>query len=148
MTNDDEWLLAELGEGLRSAGDVPPEFIAAGKAALAWRAVDAELATLIRDSDDDRSLAGTRAEAASLRSLSFVAGDLSIEVEVTADALLGQVVPPQPGQVELGTPAGSAQTVPVDEVGWFVIQPVPQSMFRLHLSTSDGAAVITQWVTL
>lgn len=143
---DDERLLAELAEAVRAAREVPAQFIAAGKAAFAWRNVDAELATLAEDSAT--TLLGTRAEQATLRSLSFVASELSIEVEVTAEALLGQVVPPQSGLMQLHVRAGSAQTVPVDGVGWFVIRPVPGSMFRLHLRTAEGAAVITEWIML
>jgi hypothetical protein len=147
---DDERLLAELGDAVRAGQQVPAGFVAAGKAAFAWRNVDAELATLT-----GTALVGTRAEPASphaepasLRSLSFVARELSIEVEVTADALLGQIVPPQPGEIELHGRHGSTQAVPVDEVGWFVIRPVPGTMFRLRLRTADGTAVVTEWVTL
>jgi hypothetical protein len=143
---DDEQLLAELAEAVRAAGDVPAGFIAAGKAAFAWRNVDAELATLTDAST--AGLVGTRAEPASLRSLSFVARELSIEVEVTADALLGQIVPAQPGEVRLHQRDGSTRTVPVDDVGWFVVRPVPEAMFRLLVRTAGGSAVITEWVTL
>lgn len=140
---DDEWLLAELGHAVRAGQEVPAGFVAAGKAAFAWRNVDAELATLT-----GTALVGTRAEPASLRSLSFVARELSIEVEVTAGTLLGQIVPPQPGEIQLHNRDGSTQAVAVDEVGWFVIRPVPDAMFRLHVRTADGSAVITEWVTL
>lgn len=145
---EDEQLLAELDEALRSAQRVPAGFVAAGKSAFAWRNVDAELAALTDDSATGAALAGTRAEQAALRALTFAASDISIEVEVTADALLGQIVPPQPGQVELRNRDGSGHTVPIDEVGWFAIRPVPTAMFRLHLRTADGSTVITEWVTL
>jgi hypothetical protein len=155
---DDEALLAELGDALGAAREVPPAFIAAGQAALAWRTVDAELAELTHDSDPgaslagtgaaEASLAGTRADPAALRYLSFSADHLSIEMEVAPEALLGQVVPPQSGHIEVQNPDGSARAVSVDEVGWFVIEPAPHTMFRMRLSASDGTVVITQWVTL
>ena len=148
---DDERLLAELGEAIRAAGEVPAGFVAAGKAAFAWRTIDAELAALTHDSADapgDAILAGTRADPAQLRSLTFVARELSIEIEVTADALLGQIVPPQPGRIELRGPDGSAHTVDIDDVGWFVITPVPRTMFRLYLRTEAGTSIHTEWITL
>ena len=43
---DDDQLLAALGEALRPEHDVPAEFTAMAKAAFAWRDIDAELATL------------------------------------------------------------------------------------------------------
>jgi hypothetical protein len=142
---DDEHLLAELGDAVRAADEVPPAFVAAGKAAFAWRTVDTELAALAHDSATSPTAAGTRAGPAA-RSLSFVAGGLSIEVELTGDTLLGQVVPPQPGQIEMHTVHGSAQVVPVDEAGWFAVRPVTGPMFRLHLRT-DAGTVITEWVS-
>lgn len=145
---DDEQLYTELGEAMRSAAAVPDRFVAAGKAAFAWRTVDAELAELSYDSVVDGALAGTRAEPAALRSLTFVASGVTIEVELTEDALLGQVVPPQPGSVQLRQKDGSATTAPVDDVGWFVLRPLPVGLFRLLVHTADGRSVLTEWATL
>lgn len=146
---EDERLLAELGDAVRAAAQVPERFVAAGKAAFAWRTVDAELAELGYDSATTTETApvGVRAEQAALRALSFVARELTIEVEVTADALLGQVVPPTPGEVQLQGAGGVAGTAQVDEVGWFSL-PVPSGMFRLQVRTTDGRSVVTQWTTL
>lgn len=144
---DDEQLLADLRDAVRSARDVPAAFIAAGKAAFSWRTVDAELAALAEDSVDGDVLAGTRAEHATVRALSFRASDLSIELEVSSDALLGQLVPPRPGQVEVQGKDGTTRSVAVDESGWFTVRPLPQTMVRLHLQTA-GSDVITEWFTL
>lgn len=144
---DDEQLLADLRAAVRGARDVPAGFIAAGKAAFSWRTVDAELAALAEDSVEGDVLAGTRAEHATVRALSFRAVGLSIELEVTSDALLGQLVPPQPGRVEVQGKDGTSQTVAADESGWFTVRPLPRTMLRLHLRTA-GANVITEWFTL
>lgn len=144
---NDQDLLAELEEAMRAARAVPDRIIAAGRSAFAWRNIDAELVALTHDAAG-AALSGTRAEPASVRALTFVASNLTIEVEVTADALHGQVVPPQPGEIELRDRTGTIGTTPVDEVGWFVLGPPPPGMFRLHLRTAAGTAVVTEWVTL
>ena len=146
MTNNDQ-LLVELREAMRTADEVPAGFIAAGKAAFAWRTVDAELAALADELRADEALAGTRAEHAAVRALSFHASDVTIELEVTADALLGQVVPPRPGHIEVQSPDGTRHAATVDETGWFAIRPLPTAMFRLHLRTATDN-VITEWITL
>jgi hypothetical protein len=146
MTNDEQ-LLAELRDALRTAEQVPTGFVSAGTAAWAWRTVDAELAALADESTADEALAGTRAEHAAVRALSFLASDISIELEATSDALVGQLVPPRPGQIEVQSQDGTRHTATVDETGWFTIRPLPSTMFRLHLRTATDN-VITEWVTL
>jgi hypothetical protein len=145
---EDDMLLVELGRAVRAGAEVPAGFVAAGKAAFTWRNVDAELAALGFDSAVAPAAAGTRAEQATLRALTFVASRLTVEVEVTADALLGQVVPPTAGEVEVHGVKGPAGTAAIDEIGWFVVRPVPARMVRLHLRTTDGQSVLTPWVTL
>ncbi|WP_238010913.1 hypothetical protein KZZ52_03675 [Dactylosporangium sp. AC04546] len=140
----DDSLLEELGAAVRDAAQVPESFRAAGRAAFAWRNVDAELASLT----EDLAATGTRAEPAALRAFTFAAREVSIEVEVTADALVGQVVPPRPGRIELRTGTGAVATADVDEVGWFAFRPLPTGMFRLYLQTPDGSQILTEWVTL
>lgn len=146
MTNDDQ-LLAELSEALHAADEVPAGFIAAGKAAFAWRTIDAELAALADEVPSHEALAGTRTEHAAVRALSFRAAEFSIELEVTGEAILGQVVPPRSGRVEVQSRTGVEHETVVDESGWFTIRPLPRTMFRLHLQTDSGD-VVTEWITL
>lgn len=144
---DNEQLLMELHEALRTAAEVPAGFVDAGKAAFAWRTVDAELAALTDQFSADEALSGTRAERAGVRALSFHASGISIELEVTSDALLGQLVPPRSGQIEVQVQDGTGPTASADETGWFVIRPVPTKMFRLRVRTAADN-VVTEWVTL
>jgi hypothetical protein len=149
VTNyDDERLFVELRDAVRAAAQVPPRFIEAGKAAFVWRTVDAELAELSYDSATSGAIPGIRADQATLRALTYVARQFTIEVEVASEALLGQVVPPRAGEVEVYDRNGCCHTAPIDEVGWFVVRPVPLEMFRLHVHTANGESVVTQWTTL
>ena len=146
--HDDEELLAALGEAIRAREQVPEWFIETGKNAYAWHDIDAELAQLTYDSSLDRDAAAVvRSEAASIRSLTFTSGHLSMELEVGESTLLGQIVPPQAGTLEVHTAAGVASS-PVDEIGCFSVTPIPASPFRLRCRTEDGADVLTGWITL
>jgi hypothetical protein len=146
--SDDDRFTAELGAALRDA-EAPESFLRAGRAAFAWRTVDAELAELRLDSSlAEPEPAGLRGEpdAPGPRALSFAARELSIEVEIHPDAVRGQIVPGQPGTMLVRGEDGPGGEVPVDEVGWFVIRPVPSGRFRLHVRTATGAAVLTEWI--
>ena len=144
---DDEQLLGALREAMRAREAVPSWFVEMGKNAYAWHNIDAELAQLTYDSQADTELAFVRSEAASIRALTFTSAHLSIELEVGKDSLLGQVIPPQAGTLETYTRTGLA-TLPVDESGYFAVEPIPASPFRLRFRTGGGADVVTGWITL
>jgi hypothetical protein len=145
---DDDQLMAALREAMRAREAVPAWFVETGKNAFAWHNIDAELAQLTYDShSDERMAAVTRSETASIRALTFRSAQLSIELEVTEDSLLGQIIPPQGGTLEIHTTAGTMTTT-VDEIGFFEVEPKPDSSFRLHCRTPHGADVMTGWITL
>jgi hypothetical protein len=155
MTPEDwteEELLAELRAALRAEQDVPRALVDAGKGVWAWRSVDAELAALTYDSALEalaEQLVATRSEAATLRSLTYASQSLTIELEVTRDALLGQVQPAQAARAEVVTRDGAVTPVDVDEVGWFTVRPAPRSPFRIACTTQDGSIkVLTPWIDL
>jgi hypothetical protein len=154
---DDDQLLAALDDALGTAQAVPPEFVEAGKAAYAWRTIDAELAALTYDSATDAELvSATRAEPATLRALTFASAGLTIDLEVRPDELLGQVSPEQAGRVTAyaGTVAADDEpgttevgTAGIDELGFFIIRPLPVEPFRLLCQTAAGLMVLTGWVS-
>jgi hypothetical protein len=148
--DDDDRLLAALGEAVRAAREVPASFVEAGRAAYTWHGIDAELAALTFDSAAEPAAAvpAIRAEEASPRFLTFAAADLTIELEVGADAIVGQIVPPQPGHADACPASGPASTTEIDEIGCFVIRPLPTSPFRLHCHGRSGISALTTWITL
>jgi hypothetical protein len=146
---DDERLLADLSEALRARQAVPSWFVETGKNAFAWHNIDAELAQLTYDSHQDRyEAAAMRSETASIRALTFTSDHLTVELEVTAHSLLGQIIPPRAGALEIHTRAGQITSVEVDEIGRFAVDPIPDSPFRLRCRTADGTDVLTGWITL
>jgi hypothetical protein len=145
----DETLLRLLREALRARRAVPPEFVAAGRSAFAWRGIDAELARLSQDSAGDAEHAeGPLAESACLRTLTFTAARLSIEVEVGPNCLIGQIIPAQSAVIRARAHAGPDPATRFDEHGCFIVQPVPRSRFRLHCTTAASAVVMTRWISL
>lgn len=150
---DDDELLGMLREALRRRAEVPPEFVAAGRNAFALRNLgdlDAELARLTYDSAHGADLvAATRSESASIRGLTFTSATLTIELEVTADSIIGQVIPPQVATIEVLAQAGAPPaTLSSDEIGCFAISPMPPAPFRLRCRTGAGIDVLTNWITL
>jgi hypothetical protein len=145
---DDERLLAALSEAMKARAAVPEWFIETGRNAFAWHNIDAELAQLTYDSNEDRLPAVTRAETASIRSLTFTSEHLTLELEVTGNSLLGQIFPARAGVLEIHTRAGDISTTDVDEIGCFSVEPIPDSPFRLRSSASDGTHVLTGWITI
>jgi len=147
--DDDEALLAALQQALRARRAVPAEFVEAAKNAFAWHNIDAELAQLTYDStrDSDHALS-MRAESASIRALTFASAHLTIELEVTQDSLLGQIIPAQAATIRIQTSAGTETALSADEIGCFSIHPIPAEPFRLHCQAFAGIDVLTGWVTL
>ena len=149
---DDDQLLAALGAALRSERTVPAGFISMGKAAFSWRGIDAELATLTYDSvveGAEAEFAGVRPEPASLRHLTVTSRELTVEIVVTDDAILGQIVPPGPGRVEARTADGTRVTGVIDQGGSFtIVRPGPPGSFRLYCHATNGTGVLTNWLML
>jgi hypothetical protein len=146
---DDDRLLVALGQALRAREAVPSWFVETGRNAFAWHNIDAELAQLTYDSNEDRLQATVmRSETASIRALTFTSAHLSVELEVTGNSLLGQLFPTREGELEIHTRAGEISMTDVDEIGCFSIDPIPESPFRLRCHTADGTNVLTGWITI
>lgn len=145
---DDE-LLAELAAVVRQASPAPDELVQAGAASFTWRSIDAELAELAYDSLlDESALAGVRSADAP-RALSFETPTLSVDVEVTESGdrrrVLGQVVPPQPADVEVRSTHGTVAVV-ADDVGRFAVDVAPGPVsLRCRLRGGQGPTLETSW---
>jgi hypothetical protein len=149
--------LGELGELLARLDPMPPQLLDQARRAFCWRTVDAELAELSFDSLVDRDAAlAVRAGDTALepRMLGFGAvvdgEDLSIDVEVSTaagrSALIGQLWPAGAAVVEMQACGGGSTEVPTDELGRFLIQPVPRGPVRLQVRHA-GRVVQTTWVS-
>jgi hypothetical protein len=157
-TSGGDALLRELGELLERVDPMPPQLLDQVRRAFCWRTVDAELAELSFDSLVDRDAAlAVRAggdTALEPRMLGFGAvvdgEDMSIDVEVSTaagrSALIGQLWPAGAAVVEMQACGGGSTEVPTDELGRFLIQPVPRGPVRLQVRHA-GRVVQTTWVS-
>jgi hypothetical protein len=143
--DDDIRLLEELCIARAEAVAVPASFVAAGKAVFVEPDLDAELATLIFDSE--HTVALTRADTATLRGLTFTSPTVTIQLELSADGVLGQVEPAAQVLVELLDDAGVVASDTSDDLGFFQIDTVPRGRFRLRCRGAD-LDVVTSWVSL
>jgi hypothetical protein len=153
MTNDnaDDALLGQLQDLLHRADPIPPNVVAAAKASLTWRTIDAELAELSFDSlEQDRDLVGVRSTDLA-RILVFQAESLRIEVQVTEDGdqfrLVGQV--DQPGERQISIRHGGALVVvTTDGRGRFRVTAAFEGPISLQVERPGQPPVETSWTTL
>jgi hypothetical protein len=148
----------ELLDELRSIAarvDPTPEFVlSAAKAAYTWRTIDdelAELAELTFDSAVEEQGAGAVRGGDGPRALTFETPEVTIELEVTtsgeARSIVGQVVPPEAGRVEIRHAGGVAEAE-VDDLGRFSVKRVERGpvSIRLHRTSAPDSPVVTDWL--
>ncbi|MEV0801005.1 hypothetical protein AB0I34_25165 [Kribbella sp. NPDC050281] len=145
--NDDE-LLDALRDALQTEREMPRTFVDAGKAAFVWRTIDAELAALTYDSAwESADAAPVRSESATLRALTFASEGWTIEIELTPTGVLGQLDPPESGTVSARGHSGEVASAEIDDLGFFVLWPIPAEPYRLICTPASGPTILTGWVT-
>jgi hypothetical protein len=147
-------LEAELRRVLAQIDPLPPGLVETGIRTFTWRTIDADLAELVFDSQVDQDEAALVRGDQQGRLLSFRAGTLTIEVEVTGTGpsrrLMGQFMPPQHGGVEIRH-GDSTTTVEADELGRFSAGPLPAGPVSLRCrpgSAPDQPAIVTEWISI
>lgn len=153
---DDDELMAVLGDAIAGSDPVPTHVVEAAKLVPEIAGIDAELALLTFDSDQE--LAGVRGVGTG-RQLTFEAGAVELELVVHTEELEGrralvidgQVVPPQPLEVTLvaADPFTEARPAQADELGRFRFVDVPAGAIRLTVHTGErqvqARPVVTSW---
>ncbi|MEW2300486.1 hypothetical protein AB0958_11005 [Streptomyces sp. NPDC006655] len=139
--------LDALEEELRQAAAVldplPAGLLQTAMDAYALHDLDARIAELTFDSLVDA--VPVRGAEDPPRMLTFRAGGLTVDVELTGEGLLGQVLPPQPARVEvLGGPA-AGHPLTADGMGRFAVDTPPAGPFALRLR-AGGEVIVTEWL--
>jgi hypothetical protein len=146
----------ELRDLFSNLDPVPPLVTDAAKAALGWRRLDAELAELLADSAlDVESVVLARGAQAALRSMSFTAGRVTIDIEIHGEGAdrtaLGQISPAARARIELQTADQAALTISEsDDLGRFRIKLPASGSIRLRVASDLFGAnwVETSWIPL
>jgi hypothetical protein len=105
-----------------------------------------ELACLSFDSSLE-PVRGLRGDPGQARVLIFTTTPLSLELEVMADHMVGQIVPPGPGEIVVETPDGTSFCIEADDIGFFDVDGAPHGRVRLRCDTPTGR-LVTDWICL
>jgi hypothetical protein len=142
----DDRLLQELKDATAEAACVPPGWVHVAKQTFTWRLIDDDLATLALcfDSAVDQAVLVRSPLAHGPRMLSFESDDLGLEIDVRADQIAGQVLPPRPGVVRLRGADGSCRHTTADVTGWFVFERYRTGPHRFECDLG-GPTSVTEW---
>jgi hypothetical protein len=135
---------ANAGDGPALPADACERMMRAARSAYIWRTVDAELEHLSVASDTVPE-AAVRSHVRS-RIVRFRGKNVTLEVEIGDDVIVGQVYPTQSGLVTLSPASGPATEVSTDGMGCFTIERPTDGPFRLRCDTPDSS-VVTDWIT-
>lgn len=146
--DEDDKLLDDIAAAMRDVGPVAERVAAAAEGLYTWRTVDQELflASLSFDSSTQPT-SPVRGDAEDARVLVFDAEPLSVELEVSADRITGQIIPPGPGEILVEAEDGPVTRLTADEHGLFVVTGLPTGRIRVRCDTATSR-VVTDWVVL
>ena len=147
--DNDESVLAELADAIRATEPSSARTRWLGEGAYAWHGADYEfhLASLLYDSLLDPDPAARAGDGSASRTIVFEGAAGSVELERTGDALIGQVIPPESGAIELVAADGQNVRATVDSLGCFSFENVPGQPVKVRWRTGD-AQLCTEWIRL
>lgn len=140
---DDDALEELLRQAAARYDPVPPHLILSALEAYTLSSMDAELAELTFDSLTEAAAVRGPGDGQP-RLLTFSGAGLTLDLEIWSGRVVGQIMPPQPAEVELLGPA--RVTVSADALGRFAYDRASVGRFALRCSTPD-AQIVTEWVT-
>jgi len=150
MWHDDDVLMDGLSEAVARERAVPEHVMQAAKDAFDWRGVatELELLTLSFDSllTDAVGVRGPTSD--SPRMLVFDGEDLTVEIEVGHDVLMGQVVPARAELVILECADGRVDEATADDAGFFLLRRPSQGPIRLKWPNGEAAGAVTGWIPI
>lgn len=111
-------------------------------AALADAAADYDLAV-----PGSGSSPPWRGDAGEARVLVYTAPPLELELEIMSGRVVGQIVPPGPGQILVETSGAATFQADADDIGFFELSGLPRGSVRLRCETPAGR-LVTDWICL
>lgn len=150
MSRTNQMVPEDLAAVVATADPIPFDLLQSLRTSLSRRAIDAEVAELIYDSVLDGQ--GDVRSLHSARQLSFQGPKVSVEMEVAPERrrVLGQLIPPMGGEVEVRHGRGT-DVVAVDFLGRFVVADVPKGPVSFRCRGNDegqSVVTVTDWIVL
>jgi hypothetical protein len=143
LWDDDEILMEALDEAL--AGTVSDTARSAARAAFSWGTIDEDLMSLAHDSAVNEVL--VRSVATAPQVLGFTGRDFTLEVELDAGTVMGQVLPGRVCRVSVLSPGQEPLWVDTDQSGFFSLR-VPGGRPVRFTVTYEGATQSTEWLAV
>ncbi|MFD7463561.1 hypothetical protein [Streptomyces tendae] len=139
----DGLLEEELRQAAAILDPVPADLRRVAVDAFALRDLDVRVAELTFDSLVDGI--PIRGETDPPRMLTFQSDGVTVDVEVTAEGLIGQLLPPGPAGIEVLSGPREHARLMADDMGRFTGQAPPAGPFALRLRTGREV-VVTEWL--
>ncbi|WP_370517064.1 hypothetical protein [Streptomyces acidiscabies] len=139
----DDCLEEELRQAAAILDPVPPEVYRTALEAYALVDLDAKIAGLTFDSLTHGI--PVRGETDGPRMLTFVTGELTVDVEVTAHGMFGQLMPPQTARIEVLGGSRASHALDADELGRFTSDDPLSGPFALRVRAGEDV-VVTEWL--
>lgn len=145
---DDDFGLEDELRGIANLLDpVPPQLMEDAMAAFTLRTLDAELALIAFDSWDEETATRVRGPGRP-RLLTFRAGEVAVELEVSGPRLVGRVLPGT--ATEIGVQRRDSEVrLRSDELGRFTADTLAPGPLRLRIVAREGGGpVVTSWIRI
>jgi hypothetical protein len=143
--DDDRHVLGDLSYAVGEAA--PPDTLTEFGSWAYWRAADQDFKALLSFARSSEYVTGLRSGPDDARVLVFTASPLSLELEVISGRVVGQILPPGPGEVRVEASDGVTFQVEADDTGFFDLPGMPSGPVRLRCDTPNGL-LVTDWVRL
>lgn len=127
---------------------IPTDVLERSRALWELTTIDAELAELLAEESSDAELAGVRSATLQVTTFTFVAGDVTIEVEWDGAILAGQLFPAATAEIELHAVDGASVSATANSVGTFELTPPSAGTWCLVVVRRPDGSVRTPWFTL
>lgn len=147
--SDDDQLFDALTDAANAAGPAPVDVVAAAKAVFTMRSLDAELALATRGSrDDDQSSGTSRPGAVPIRSLVFGSDEITLDIDVLPETLVGQISPAHAGRIVVSSRGDEGVQGEIDEDGMFIVARGAPGEVQFRVEPKDVPGFETQWTLL
>jgi hypothetical protein len=152
---DDDSLMNDLADMLEQENTPPPMVMELARQSFGLRAIDAELASLIADSEVAGTAAAVRRgfQTDRPRLLTFRCAGLVVELEISGTArdrrILGELTPHGSATIEVRQPdSRSPRLVDADDDGRFVIDDLLPAPLSLICHRLGHTSVTTEWTSI